>query len=149
MDFKRQPWQELQAQHAHLLGTGEKALAPGTSLSFVQPDPPAETHIGKRPIRDVEALVAEMEQRWSTRLETRSDFDHGVHTTFLWALGRGAAAFTQAAGPPTAAQLLAEDDAAYAEIYSPDRAVKQGFAVGVQHAALWLRGRTLDAPWSI
>lgn len=123
---------------------------PGQSvrLSPVQPEPTAD-QVGRREIRDLEALVADTEHRWAVGLNTPSDFDKGVHAVFLWALGRARAPFTQVGGPPDLAALLAEDDAAYAEVYSRDRRVKQAYAVGAQHAAMWLRGKTQDAPWSI
>ncbi|MEY9961512.1 hypothetical protein [Streptacidiphilus sp. MAP5-52] len=124
---------------------------PGQSfrLSPAEPEPTAD-QVGRRPIRDVEALVADLERALATEASTRQEpFPQGVLAAFRWALGRAPAPFTQAAGPPDSAALLAEDDAANAAIYSKDRAVMQGFAVGVQHAAMWLRGKTQDAPWSI
>ncbi|GAA2836755.1 hypothetical protein ACFQ0M_48795 [Kitasatospora aburaviensis] len=122
---------------------------PGWPAS-VPPPPPAAAPtahlVGTRERAEVEAIVVAMEDERGQPDFEQSQFEDAVLDTYRWALGRRPAPVTGRTGPVDDEALDQEDDTADALIYTPG-SIPQKYAVGVQHAAMWLRGQTDDQPW--
>lgn len=114
------------------------------------PPPPAAAPtahlIGTRPRAQVEAIIANIDQAWAAYPDSKDTFAQAVRDTYEWALGRRPGPVTGRTSPVDDEALEREDDTANDLIYTRG-SIPRDYAVGVQHAAMWLQGLTEDQPW--
>ncbi|PJN21116.1 hypothetical protein [Kitasatospora sp. CB02891] len=102
--------------------------------------------VGMRQRGEVEAIAAAMADEQRADPSDTSVFDAAVLDTYRWALGLRPAPVTGRTGPVDSEALELEDDTADGLIHKSG-SIPQAYAVGVQHAAMWLQGLTDDQPW--